>query len=244
MQEALNKLSKLMDAYVITNTAESQGHEEVQEALRTQQQYCDGTLFTEAEEDLVATFSPGRKTLILGEQSSPEMISDSDAEDTILTQKACVLFVFVILRCSFSGCQHVSTTFNILKRFMVWLFKHPRTKDVRRTRHLNPMRQNLVIAKNLLWKLLKSLNRSQGKLERMMQLTRRGKCENICGIGHANTHLKLLCGKTYCFYLDATFSWPAMSQFSCFQEWKLINKWMWGDIHAGDPMYVQSHNLK
>ena len=81
MQEALNKLSKLMDAYVITNTAESQGHEEVQEALRTQQQYCDGTLFTEAEEDLVATFSPGRKTLILGEQSSPEMISDSDAEE-------------------------------------------------------------------------------------------------------------------------------------------------------------------
>ena len=77
-------MSKLLDAYALTDMAESQGHDEVQEALLTQQQFHDGTLFT--EEDLTLHFSPGRKTLILGEQSSPEMISDSDAEDTILTK--------------------------------------------------------------------------------------------------------------------------------------------------------------
>lgn len=78
-------MSKLLDAYALTDMAESQGHDEVQEALLTQQQFHDGTLFT--EEDLTLHFSPGRKTLILGEQSSPEMITDSDAEDTILTKK-------------------------------------------------------------------------------------------------------------------------------------------------------------
>ena len=86
-------MSKLVDAYAITNCAESQGHEEVQEALLTQQQFHAGTLFT--QEELTLHYSPGQKTLILGEQSSPEMISDSDAEDTVLTKS--LLFVFVIL---------------------------------------------------------------------------------------------------------------------------------------------------
>ena len=87
---------------------------------------------------------------------------------TLFWQKTCSLFVFVILRMFLFW---LSVVFSILKRFMISMFNHPRT--VRRMRHLNLMRQNLVIAKNLLWKPLKNLKRSQGTLEKMIQLTRR-----------------------------------------------------------------------
>lgn len=76
----------------------------------------------------------------------------------------------------------VVSCFSILNRFMISMFNHPRT--VRRMRHLNLMRQNLMTAKNLLWKPLKNLKRSQGTLE---SLTRRDNGDNICEIGHANT---------------------------------------------------------
>ena len=228
LQDTLEKMSRLLDAYALTDMAESQGHDEVQEALLTQQQFHDGTLFT--EEDLTLHFSPGRKTLILGEQSSPEMISDSDAENTILTKN---MFTFRV--CHLENVPFlVVSCFSILKRFMISMFNHPRT--VRRMRHLNLMRQNLVIAKNLLWKALKNLKRSQGTLEKMIQLTRRDNGDNICEIGHANTSSSVETDLQYFLSLNATFSWPAMYHF-LFSGMK-PNQWRMSEWHPSGGSYV------
>ena len=50
----MEKLGKLIDSYITTTTAESIGHDEVQDACVTQERFANGTLFTSSDFEMVS----------------------------------------------------------------------------------------------------------------------------------------------------------------------------------------------
>ena len=84
----MDKLGKLIDSYITTATADSIGHDEVQEAFETQEKFANGTLFTSSDFEMISpatektVFDPpdSQKTLRLEEGGMRD-------EDTIVVDK-------------------------------------------------------------------------------------------------------------------------------------------------------------
>lgn len=98
-------LNKALDSYMLTSTAESQGHDEVQDALRFQSRLADGTVFDSSAEKSImskATVpdddSLAKTTLILGQEDPSQ---DTSLLQIVLLNNVfwfvCVLFPNVFL---------------------------------------------------------------------------------------------------------------------------------------------------
>ena len=100
-EETVDKLGKLIDAYITTATAESIGHDEVQEAFETQEKFANGTLFNSSDFEM---FSPATQKTVFDSPDSQKTLRLEEGgiqdEDTIVVDKKvvfknCIQFMFL-----------------------------------------------------------------------------------------------------------------------------------------------------
>ena len=87
-EETVDKLGKLIDSYITTATADSIGHDEVQEAFETQEKFANGTLFTSSDFEII---SPATEKTVFDSPDSQKTLRLEEGgmrdEDTIVVDK-------------------------------------------------------------------------------------------------------------------------------------------------------------
>lgn len=90
----MDKLGKLIDSYITTATADSIGHDEVQEAFETQEQFANGTLFTSSDFEMI---SPATEKTVFDSPDSQKTLRLEEGgmrdEDTIVVDKTFFIFL-------------------------------------------------------------------------------------------------------------------------------------------------------